>query len=158
MEHADHRQILQQITYRVDAEFRGVQEEALRAIVQRRSPVVAVMGTSVGKSVLFMLLAAASRPGVTIVVVPLDSLRSNMVDRCRATSIRCKVWVAERPADRTQIIIVTPKGVVQKAFQDFVNRQQTLSLLDRIVIDECHVMLESVNNWWPKMLALIELS
>ena len=100
-----------------------MQEEALRAIVQRRSPVVAVMGTSVGKSVLFMLPAAASRPGVTIVVVPLDSLRSNIVDRCRAAGIRCEAWVAERPADGTQIVIVTPEGVVQKAFQDFVNWQ-----------------------------------
>ena len=116
MEHVDHRQILRQITYRVDAEFRGVQEEALRAIVQRRSPVVAVMGTSVGKSVLFMLPAVASRPGVTIVVVPLDSLRSNMVDWCRAADIRYEAWVAERPADGTQIVIVTPEGVVQEAF------------------------------------------
>ena len=90
MEYADHRQILRQITHRVDAEFRGVQEEALRAIVQRRSPIVIVMSTSVGKSVLFMLPAAASRPGVTIVIVPLDSLRSNIVDRCRAAGIRYK--------------------------------------------------------------------
>ena len=69
--------------------------------MQRRSLVVAVMGTSVDKSVLFILPAAASRPGVTIVVVPLDSLRSNIVDRCRAADIRCEAWVAERPADGT---------------------------------------------------------
>ena len=100
-----------------------MQEKALRAIVQHRSLVVAVIGTSVGKSVLFMLPAAASRPGVTIVVVPLDSLRSNIVDRYHAAGIRYKAWVVERPTDETQIVIVTPEGVVQKAFQDFVNRQ-----------------------------------
>ena len=51
-----------------------------------------------------------------------------------------------------------PEGVVQEAFQDFVNWQQALGLLDRIVVDECHVMLEFVNDWRPKILALIELS
>ena len=80
--------------------------------MQRRSPVVAVMGTSIGKSVLFILLATASRLGVTIVVVPLDLLYSNMVDRCCAVDIRCEVWVAERLADGTQIVIVIPEGVV----------------------------------------------
>ena len=80
--------------------------------MQRRSLVVAVMGTSVGKSVLFMLPVAASRLGVTIVVVPLDSLYSNMVDRCCAAGIRCEAWVAERPVDGTQIVIVTLEGVI----------------------------------------------
>ena len=67
-----------------------MQEKALRAIMQHRSSVVAVMGISVGKSVLFMLPVAASRLGVTIVMVPLDSLRFNIVDRCRAAGIRCE--------------------------------------------------------------------
>ena len=56
--------------------------------MQRYSPIVVVMGISVGKSVLFILLVVASRLDVTIVVMPLDSLRSNIVDRCRAADIR----------------------------------------------------------------------
>ena len=59
--------------------------------MQRRSPIVVVIGTSVGKSMLFILLVATSRLGVTIIVVLLDSLRSNIVDRCRATGIRYKI-------------------------------------------------------------------
>jgi superfamily II DNA helicase RecQ len=39
------------------AEFRGVQKEAINAIVTSKSYVVAVMPTRVGKSMLFILLA-----------------------------------------------------------------------------------------------------
>jgi superfamily II DNA helicase RecQ len=39
------------------AEFRGVQEEAMAAIIVRESLIVAVILTSSGKSLLFMLLA-----------------------------------------------------------------------------------------------------
>jgi superfamily II DNA helicase RecQ len=39
------------------AKFRGVQKEAINAIVASKSPIVAVMPTRAGKSMLFMLLA-----------------------------------------------------------------------------------------------------
>jgi superfamily II DNA helicase RecQ len=39
------------------AKFRGVQKEAINAIVASKSPIVAVMPTRAGKSMLFMLPA-----------------------------------------------------------------------------------------------------
>jgi superfamily II DNA helicase RecQ len=42
-----------------EAEFRGVQREAINAITAGESPIVAVMPTSRGKSLLFMLPAFA---------------------------------------------------------------------------------------------------
>jgi superfamily II DNA helicase RecQ len=47
---------LQQIIGKT-AEFRGVQKEAVAAMVAEESPVVAVMPIEGGKSLLFMLLA-----------------------------------------------------------------------------------------------------
>jgi superfamily II DNA helicase RecQ len=40
-----------------EAEFRGVQKESINAIIAGKSPVVAVMPTGAGKSLLFMLPA-----------------------------------------------------------------------------------------------------
>lgn len=57
-----------------DREFRGKQEVAVKAIMSGQSPIVAIMGTGVGKSVLFILPAIIAPSRVTIVVMPLVSL------------------------------------------------------------------------------------
>jgi superfamily II DNA helicase RecQ len=64
-----------------EAAFCSVQKPAIQAIMQYKSPVVAIIGIGVGKSVLFMLPASVSS-GVTIVVVPLVALRFDMKERC----------------------------------------------------------------------------
>ena len=58
------------------AQFKGLQEAALRAILRNESPILVVMGTGVGKSLLFMLpaLIASKDSGTTIVIVPLTAL------------------------------------------------------------------------------------
>jgi superfamily II DNA helicase RecQ len=71
------------------AQFRGVQEEAMAAIVAEESPVVAVMPTGGGKSLLFMLPAWAEQGGTTVVVIPLIALRGDMMQRCKLFRISC---------------------------------------------------------------------
>jgi hypothetical protein len=66
------------------AEFRGVQQEAIDAIVAGESPVVAVMPTGGGKSLLFMLPAWAEQGGTTVVVIPLIALRGDVMQRCKS--------------------------------------------------------------------------
>jgi superfamily II DNA helicase RecQ len=70
--------------------IRSVQGDAMRAIQQGESPIVVVMPTGSGKSVLFMLPAFVQVGGVTIVVVPLKALRADMVVRCREANIRAR--------------------------------------------------------------------
>ncbi|KAK4456363.1 hypothetical protein QBC42DRAFT_191218, partial [Cladorrhinum samala] len=70
------RQILGQ-----EAAFRGVQEPALQVIIKQESPVIVVIGTGGGKNILF-ILPAQCLGGLTVVVVPLVSLRSDIKDRC----------------------------------------------------------------------------
>ena len=64
------------------AAFRGSQKQAIEAIVAGKSPVVAVMPTGAGKSMLFMLPAWAEQGGTTVVVVPLISLQGHMIQQC----------------------------------------------------------------------------
>jgi superfamily II DNA helicase RecQ len=71
-----------------DAGFRGIQEAALRAIIHGDEAfVLAIMPTGGGKSLLFMLPAAASRDGVTIVIVPMVALRQDMCKRSNEKGI-----------------------------------------------------------------------
>lgn len=88
--------------------MRSVQGEAMHAIQQGESPIVVVMPTGSGKSVLFMLPAFVQVGGVTIVVVPLKALRADIVVRCREVNIRCAVWEHGHGVDGASIVLVTP--------------------------------------------------
>lgn len=138
------------------ARFRGVQQQALQVIMQQKSPVVVIMGTGGGKSMLFMLPARCST-GLTVVVVPLVSLRDDLTDRCRRAGIDCVEWDARRPHEWAQVMMVTPEAAVREAFAEFLNRQQAEGRLDRVVVDECHVVLDSRGGWRKDILELRKL-
>jgi len=138
------------------ARFRGVQQPALQVIMQQKSPIVVIMGTGGGKSMLFMLPARCST-GLTVVVVPLVSLRDDLTDRCRRAGIDCAEWDARRPHEWAQVMMVTPESAVREAFAEFLNRQQAEGRLDRVVVDECHVVLDSRGGWRKDILELRRL-
>lgn len=139
------------------AEFRGVQKEAIAAIVAGESPVVAVMPTGAGKSMLFMLPAWAERGGTTVVVVPLISLRGDMMQRCKTLGIQCVEWESRRPPDAAAIVLVTPESAVGEEFATFLNRLRATRQLDRIVIDECHIVLNRQYTFRKQMQQLGKL-
>lgn len=139
------------------ARFRGVQKEALEAIMRQESPVVVVMGTGGGKSMLFMLPARCSA-GMTVVIVPLVSLRGDMRKRCEGLGIGCVEWSAGRPEEWATLVLVTPESATSTTFWNFINRQRAMGRLDRIVVDECHTILDSQGGFRTKMLGLRSLS
>lgn len=137
--------------------FRGVQGPAIEAIQQGQSPIITVMPTGGGKSVLFMLPAWVAG-GTTVVVVPLIALRSDMQRRCQRLNIRCIEWESRQPADAANIVLVTPESALGPDFMGFLNRQRMQHPLDRIVIDECHVILNDQKDFRPVMARLGRLS
>ena len=124
-----------------EVSFRSVQGEAMEAIQKGESPIVAVMPTGAGKSVLFMLPAWVEPGGVTIVVVPLKALKKDMIHRCEMIGIRCAVWDGRSQPDGASIVLVTPEKAMSEEFGTFVNRIRQTRRLDRMVIDEGHVVL-----------------
>ncbi|KAK4233031.1 P-loop containing nucleoside triphosphate hydrolase protein, partial [Achaetomium macrosporum] len=99
---------------------------------------------------------AAGAGGLTIVVVPLVSLRGDIKDRCDALGIECVEWSGRRPHEWAPIVLVTPEAAVSESFGHFVNRQRAMGRLDRIVVDECHVVLDSGAGgaWRSRVLGL----
>lgn len=141
------------------AKFRSVQRPALEAIVRRVSPVVVVMGTGAGKSMLFMLPATCKgevMDGITVLVVPTISLRKDMARRCQQMGIDCVVWNARHPQEWASIIVVVPETAVQQAFISFMKKMRQMGRLDRIVIDEAHTVLDTEHGWRLKMLDMRE--
>lgn len=140
-----------------DRRFRGVQEPAIQAIMEGQSPIVVVMGTGGGKSLLFMLPAWCEPGGTSIVVVPLIALREDMKGRCEKMGIRCVEWNSQRPPDAASIVLVTPESAVGDGFRTYINRLRATQRLDRIVIDECHIVLNDQWNFRKELQQLGDL-
>ena len=145
---------LTQFYGRQDIEFRGVQQAVLEAICNAEPFVLAVMPTGGGKSLLFMLPAAASRDGVTIVVVPMTALRQDMAKRGNEKGITCEEWNGKRPPYSARIVLVTPESAATLSFSRFIDEKRRTNQLERIVIDKCHLIMESTDSWRPKVREL----
>jgi superfamily II DNA or RNA helicase len=137
-----------------NAQFRGNQRVVIDAIFAGSSPIVAVMPTGTGKSILFMLPAWIEPGGTTILVVPLIALRQDLVQRCKASGIRCAEWTSQRPTDAETIVLVTPESAVSDEFSSFISRLTYTRQLERVVIDEGHVILNKRNDFRPKLQRL----
>jgi superfamily II DNA helicase RecQ len=81
-----------------------------------------------------------------------------MADRCRKDGIRCAIWSDDRaPPYDAQIVFVIAESAVSQSFADFVNAKMLNQQLERIIIDECHSVLQSTKKFRPKVLQLREL-
>jgi len=136
------------------AEFRGLQEKTIHAIMTGQSPIVSIMATGEGKSMLFMLPAYCVSGGTTVVIIPLCSLQEDLERRCKEARIECVQWDSRRPHETASIVLVTPESAVTKTFNTYINRLRSTYQLDRVVMDECHVVLDSGPDFRPKLRAL----
>jgi superfamily II DNA helicase RecQ len=61
----------------------------MHAVIDGQTPLVVVLPTGGGKSLLFMVPAYLDATGVTIVVVLYRALADNLVDQIRKNEINC---------------------------------------------------------------------
>ncbi|KAJ2546020.1 hypothetical protein EV175_005751, partial [Coemansia sp. RSA 1933] len=132
-------------------EFRGQQSEVIRAIIGGDSPIVQVASTGGGKSLSFMLPAYCSQGGTTIVIVPLVGLQDDLRERCSKHMITSHIWKSRQGNPAASIVFVTPESAVTSGFGDFVRRLQNRGELDRVVIDECHTLLDGSDEFRPML-------
>ncbi|KAM6513757.1 hypothetical protein FALCPG4_014975 [Fusarium falciforme] len=144
--------------YGEQATFRGVQREALEAIMMNKSPIVVVMGTGGGKSLGFMLPAASCPGGVTVVVVPLVSLQGDLMERCRKMKIPCAEWRSDQSPGAASLVFVTPESAMTKRFHDYVEGLRVMAQLDGFVFDEAHTILEGTRDFRPRLRELGRLA
>jgi hypothetical protein len=138
--------------------LRDGQAAGLASVLQGTSPIVAVMPTGSGKSLLFMLPAWLEPRGVSIVVVPLLALREDLIFRCQQVGIQCAIWDGRQQPDGATLVFVTPEKAVDEAFSSYLSRLKQARQLDRIVIDECHVVLNDQLHFRPHLQRLGQLA
>jgi len=140
-----------------DTQFRGKQQAVLQAILNDESPIILVMRTGGGKSLMFMLPASIKEAGTTVVIVPLIALKQDMRRRCRELGLECQEWSTSKKMHDSCIVLVTPESAVSKGFMSYLRKLQAMDRLDRIVIDECHVLLNTRLDFRRKLQKLKKL-
>ena len=129
------------------------------AVVCGYSPLVAVLPTGGGKSLLFMLPAILPRANTTVLVVPFRALIRDVLERCERANISCREWDSRSHSHATlrpALVVVSTERAVSDGFLEYVSYLKTQRILDRIVVDECHLCLTSA-SYRRSMLSLDRL-
>jgi superfamily II DNA helicase RecQ len=127
------------------ATFRSPQQrEGLLAVLQGESPLVVILPTGGGKSLLFMLPATLPDAKSTVVVVPFVALTEDLMQKCEDAGIDCIEWKENRPG-KASIIFVAAETAAKKTFLDYACNLRLLGQLDRIFVDECHLILTAAD-------------
>jgi superfamily II DNA helicase RecQ len=128
-------------------------------VLEKQTPLIVVLPTGGGKSLLFTLPACVEGPGVTVVVVPYRALIENLVERIQKCGIECIEWKHGENNPASVVIISADVAGDIKSNGNFLGYARMLKakgLLHRIVIDECHLVF-TARNWREKLLAMKNL-
>ncbi|KAH6984192.1 P-loop containing nucleoside triphosphate hydrolase protein [Ilyonectria sp. MPI-CAGE-AT-0026] len=110
------RRALQQALRNEDADFRSAeQKEAIQRAAAKQTPLVAILPTGAGKSLVFMVPALLIGAGMTIVVVPFRALKAQLVSRCREAGLTCSAWPEAQDLWPT-VTIISAEAAVSETF------------------------------------------
>jgi len=127
--------------YGPEASYRGGQEELVKALINNREEVVAVLATGEGKSLAYQLTARLPGAGTTVLVTPLVALKMDTIRRCERVGIRCCVWKGDNPPTTgTPLVVVSLEQAVSRTFGTYLNGLSMVGGLARVVLDECHLV------------------
>ncbi|KAF3268003.1 hypothetical protein TWF970_001623 [Orbilia oligospora] len=133
------------------------QRRLIEAITVGKPFVIGILATGGGKSLAFSLPACLRGARTTIVVVPLVSLKQDLFERMRKLRIRCENWEDSGPACYgSSIVLVSAESASSDPFLSFTSKLHGQQELDRIVVDESHLVLTD-SDYRPQLRAIREL-
>ena len=140
-----------------NAQFRTPQqEEAVRLAAARETPLVAVLPTGGGKSLIFMVPAMLEGSGVTVVVAPFAELKRQLVTRCVDAGLDCRHWPQAR-GTWPRVVIVSAEAASGDDFLQWAADLSVRGRLDRVVIDECHLTFTAAYEYRKRLQGLVRL-
>jgi hypothetical protein len=102
--------------------------------------VVVVLGTGSGKSLIFLTGAALSEAATTILILPTVALRNDMIGKLRKFGIKHHTW-SPGSSRSAPLVIMAAEAACTSTFLDYARMLTDHQLLDRVVIDECHLTI-----------------
>lgn len=144
------------------AVFKSAAQACLTELTaQRRSDILAVLGTGAGKSIAFMAAAVnteETQAGLaTVVIVPLVALLENLRTRLRNKGIKVMQWTnAGTTHYDARIILVSADIAASDAFLSYFLIGCRNHKVGRLIIDEIHLILTS-GHYRPLLLVMARL-
>jgi hypothetical protein len=133
----------------------AAQERAMATVMSGTEQVVVVLATGEGKSLLFMLPCTLPDAGVTVLILPLVSLRGDLLRRVRELGIDHLVWTPGETRD-APLVFVSVEAASSKSFLAYAYKRAALGDLRRIVLDEAHLTITASDYRRPMVdLALV---
>lgn len=126
------------------------QEEGVMAVLDGISPLMIVLATGGGKTLMIQLPALLDRDDkTTVVVTPLVALGDQLVKRMQELNIDCIKWnrVWTRKA---KVVVVVAETTLTRDFRCFLAGLDRSNELSRVVYDEAHKLVTDV-GYRPKL-------
>ncbi|KAB5588300.1 hypothetical protein CTheo_8259 [Ceratobasidium theobromae] len=142
----DHLDIVRRFKKSPNAQFLSDgQGQALVHVLSRSSSLICVLPTGKGKSLLFSALPLVER-GITVVVFPLRALLQDQIrsSRDRKHLRPFQEWAYGERFDHG-IVVVSVEDVIKPAFATWLAGMNVSQMLNRIVIDEAHMVVTESN-------------
>jgi hypothetical protein len=121
------------------------QGEALRRIAKGYAETVIVMPTGSGKTLLFVLPTMLPGAEVTVVITPLVALRQDLIRRCTEWRVGFCCYSNSpsfpQPHAVPSLLLVDAENASSVAFLTLMQNLNRMGRLDRIVMDEAHLLL-----------------
>jgi hypothetical protein len=121
------------------------QRNELIMVARSRPETMVVMPTSGGKSLLFVVPSLLPRAQVTLVIVPLIALRQDLLQRLGEWDVACACYDAAVTPQQVHavpaLLLVDIETAVTPDFLAFARALHALDRLDRMILDEAHLLL-----------------
>lgn len=135
--------LLREFLNKQDALFCCTEQELLLQSMLLKVPyILGVLATNKGKSLSYLLAASLTTSKITLVVLPLVGLKENILTRAREFGIPCCIY--EKEHSFAPLTLLSIETIVEQAsFVFLVKNLIEEGRLDRIIIDECHLLITS---------------
>ena len=147
---------LQRLLHDEQAQFRSEEQRTgAFAVLRGESPLIVVLPTGGGKTLLATLPTILDPDGVQIFVAPFRALVNDMVERFRKEGIDTCEWRSGQ-SNPASIVVVSADVAAEPRFLMYARQMADSGLLRRMFIDECHLTFTS-SDWRPKLAKLRQL-
>lgn len=145
--------------YGQGADYRSEEQRQAMEVVMSASrdlPTVVVLGTSAGKSVMFMGLALLYPGQVTVVVLPYAALLRDMFKRAQGLGVSVGEWQSGGVECSNSLMLVSAEAAGSEAFLGYAQGLVMQRRLRAIFLDECHVTFVD-SSYRPALRSLYNL-